>query len=372
MKPMTTSRSQIRLLITLFVCAGFVLVGTRSAMMQARTPYDKERLLKVVRLNALSTQEVVQAVEQRGVDFRVTPDVESEFREAGARPELVEALKNNYRAPAASSHTSTPSTPTNSRRSTNVPPGPPLSKNEIITLLQSGAPSERVEQFVEVRGISFPMSPEIARQISAAGGSRSLIGLISEKAVSGPSSNTNIPTGRMTTKTGPDYDELTDQAIAAMQANNSAYAIRLLQQAAQMDSSRATAYQLLGFAELYGNKNISSAENSMRAAMDRGGSAVFYVYHDHDGFFNTFCEGSFFVSKSGVSYKAKDGNHTFEAPDSLIKEAAVNGFVGAQFGAFHLKLKDASRDKGKTFNFAPATRQKAESNLIIRMIHAYS
>src|SRR5262249_10282877 len=146
--------------------------------------------------------------------------------------------------------------------------------------------------------------------------------------------------GRMTTKKGPDYEDLTDQAISAMQANNSVGAIRVLQQAIQVDPSRATAYQLLGFAQLYGIKDINSAESSMKAAMERGGSAVFYVYHDHDGFFKTFCEGSFFVSKTGVSYKAKDGNHTFEAANSIIKEAGVNNLVGSQIGAFHLKLKD--------------------------------
>src|ERR1051325_10367902 len=74
----------------------FVMMSWGAAEMQAKNPYDKERLLKVVRLNALSTQEVVQAVQQRGVDFEITPGVEAEFREAGARPELIETLKANY------------------------------------------------------------------------------------------------------------------------------------------------------------------------------------------------------------------------------------------------------------------------------------
>src|SRR5205807_379963 len=97
---------------------------------------------------------------------------------------------------------------------------------------------------------------------------------------------------------GPDYDDLTDQAMYAMQTNKGPYGIQLLQQAIRLDSSRPTAYQLLGFAQLYGAFDIASAEQSMRAAMQRGGSAVFYVYHDHDGFFNSWCEGSFFVTNS--------------------------------------------------------------------------
>jgi hypothetical protein len=354
------------------------MLGTIPASMQTRTPYDKDRLLKVVKLNALSTQEVVKAVQDRGVDFQLTPSVEAEFKDAGARPELLGALRTNYRAPAppprppASTGSAPPTNP--GRKPLNVPPGPPLSKNEIITLLQSGATPDRVEQFVEVRGVNFQMTPEIAREINSAGGNRSLVGAITERALSGSNASSApagpAPGNRVTPK-GPDYDELTDQAIAAMQANNANHAIGLLQRAAQMDATRPTAYQLLGFAQLYGRKDLVSAENSMRAAVERGGSAAFYVYHDHDGVFNTFCEGSFFVNKSSVSFKAKDGNHTFDAPDSLIKEAEVNGFVGVAYGAFHLKLKDVAKDKGKTFNFAPATKQKTEANLIIRMIQSY-
>jgi hypothetical protein len=71
----------------------------------------------------------------------------------------------------------------------------------------------------------------------------------------------------------------------------------------------------------------------MRAAIERGGAAAFHVYHDHDGAFGSYCEGSFFVTKTGVSFQANDG-----------------------------------RD---TFNFAPNTRSKAESQLIIRLISGY-
>lgn len=353
----------------------FVSLGLVTAEMQARkNPYDKERLLKVVRLNALSTQEVVEAIQQRGVDFQMTPSVESEFRQAGARPELIEAIQANYRPATAASTPSRPASSSNaSRASAGVPAGPPLGKNEVITLLQSGVPVARVEQFVEVRGVSFSMTPEIAREITAAGGNRSLLGAISEKATTASSN----PSSNVASASGPDYDDLTDQSVSAMQASDAGRAIRLLQEAVRMDSARPTAYQLMGFAQLYGNQDIFSAERSMRAALERGGSAVFYVYHDHDGFFNTYCEGSLFVTKTAVTFKAKDGNHTFEAEDTKIKEAKLNGFVGSELGAFHLKVfreleQQKSKDKSKTYNFAPATRKKAESNLIISLIQGYS
>jgi hypothetical protein len=349
----------------------FAMMTASVVELQAKQPYDKDKLLRVVQLNALPTSEVVQAIQQRGVDFRMTSDVESEFRGAGARPEVVDAIRGNYRAGAGSPPSSNPpnNPPNNPRPSSNVPAGPPLAKNEIITLLQSGVPTTKVEQFVEVRGVSFSITPQIAREIKEAGGNNALIGAITAKASEPPPSQPgpSHPTGRPV-PAGPDYDDLTDKALAAMQASNTNSAVRLLQQAIALDSSKPQAYGLLGFAQLYGNHDILAAERSMRAAIEHGGGAPFRVYHDHDKLFNSFCQGSLFVSKSGVTFRADDGNHTFEASRADIKEAKINGFVGAQYGAYHLKV---GAGKGETYNFAPHNRQKSEATLVISLIQSY-
>lgn len=357
------------------------LLMTGAAQMQSgKNPYDKERLLKVVSLNALSTQEIVQAIEQRGVDFQINAGVEAEFKQAGARPELIEAMRRSYRpktAPPANTPSNPPSntTPKSNLNPSNttakVPPGPPLSKNEIVTLLQSGLPVARVEQFVEVRGVNFALNAQVSKEITAAGGNRSLLGAIGEKAPVA-SNNPSPPVKSVTTPAGPDYDDLTDQAISAMQANNAAGAIRLLQKAVTMDAGRPTAYQLMGFAYLYGNKDITSAETQMRAALDRNGVATFRVYHDHDGFFKTYCLGTFFVGKAGLTFKADDGNHTFEAAKATIKEVEVNDFMGSSYGAFHVKVfQDDKKKSTKNFNFAPATTKKDESKLVVSLVKSY-
>ena len=349
----------------------FAMMTASVVELQAKQPYDKDKLLRVVQLNALPTSEVVQAIQQRGVDFRMTSDVESEFRGAGARPEVVDAIRGNYRAGAGSPPPSNPpnNPPNNPRPSSNVPAGPPLAKNEIITLLQSGVPTTKVEQFVEVRGVSFSITPQIAREIKEAGGNNALIGAITAKASEPPPSQPgpSHPTGRPV-PAGPDYDDLTDKALAAMQASNTNSAVRLLQQAIALDSSKPQAYGLLGFAQLYGNHDILAAERSMRAAIEHGGGAPFRVYHDHDKLFNSFCQGSLFVSKSAVTFRADDGNHTFEASRADIKEAKINGFVGAQYGAYHLKV---GAGKGETYNFAPHNKQKSEATLVISLIQSY-
>jgi hypothetical protein len=359
------------------------LLMTGAAHMQsAKNPYDKDRLLKVVSLNALSTQEIVQAIEQRGVDFQLNTSIEAEFKQAGARPELIEAMRRSYR-PKTPPPTNNPSNPPSntppksnlnpSNSTAKVPPGPPLSKNEIVTLLQSGLPVARVEQFVDVRGVNFALNAQISKEITAAGGNRSLLGAIGEKAP--VASNNSAPPVKSVSppvNAGPDYDDLTDQAISAMQTNNSAGAIRLLQKAVTMDTARPTAYQLLGFAYLYGNKDITSAETNMRAALDRNGVATFRVYHDHDGFFKTYCLGTFFVGKAGLTFKADDGNHTFEAEKVKIKEVEVNDFMGSEYGAFHVKVfQDEKKKSSKNFNFAPATTKKDESKLVVSLVKSY-
>ena len=108
----------------------------------------------------------------------------------------------------------------------------------------------------------------------------------------------------------------------------------------------------------------------MRAAIERGGSAAFRVVHDHDGGFNQYCEGSFFVSKSRVSFVANDGRDTFEAEDGNIKEVKTNRLVGANLGAFHVKPVQRINNRDN-FNFAPLSTNKAEAQLLIRLVEGY-
>jgi len=459
-----------------FAIVVFAIGPPVSAEPQGETPYDKERMLKVVRLNALSTREIVQAIQRRGVSFQMTPAVEAEFRAVNTPASVLEALRSNYRPAAARPATNTPVRPAN-RPTSNTPGGPPLGKNEIVTLLQNGVSASRVEQLVEARGVDFTLNPEITREIMSAGGTRSLVGAISEKSTSsssntasgssdaysgigasmedraiggqsyifitgtapnspaaraglvrgdrlvsvdgqsvagrttdniinlvrGPSGSTvTLAVERAATKrvetlkimremtstaampnnsnSGPNYDDLTDQATTAIATALTAsdisagnYGLSLLQQALRLDPSRPTAYQLLGYLQLYGFHNIVLAEQSMRAAIERGGSAVFFVAHDDGGVFSQSCTGSFFVSKTSVSYKASNSDHAFETDKAKIQEAKLNSIVGANLNAFHLKvmLNDGGKEKSKTFNFAPATSSKEESNLVVNLIRSY-
>ncbi len=368
----------------LLLAAAAALLLAATAAAQTTKPISREGLVKSVRINGLTTRELVQQIERRGVGFEMTSDAEAELRGAGARPEIIEAARANYRpgsaAPAVAArpaNSSPPARPANSSASlSSVPDGPALSKSEIVTMLQGGIAPARVEQFVEKRGVTFRLTRDDAQEITAAGGNRSLIGAITEKAPDesaggngsgGAPSPFAEPAGA---SAAPTYDDLIDRSTSAVAANDFAGAIRLAQQAAQLDPQQPQAYSIIGTLSLYYSQNVSTAEQAMRAAIERGGSAVFHVYHDHNGSFGQYCEGSFFVSKAGVQFKANDGQDTFETIDTNIKEAKVNAFVGSEVGAFHIKpvQKINGRDN---FNFAPLSRAKAESQLIIRMIQAF-
>ncbi|PYS97870.1 MAG: hypothetical protein DMF65_10780, partial [Acidobacteria bacterium] len=79
---------QLRLVATLSVAAAALLLFHAAAWAQAAKPISREGLVKAVRINGLSTAELIQQIQTRGVSFQMTPDAEAELRSAGARPEV--------------------------------------------------------------------------------------------------------------------------------------------------------------------------------------------------------------------------------------------------------------------------------------------
>jgi tetratricopeptide (TPR) repeat protein len=86
---------------SLALLAAALLLFPAAGAAQAKKPITREGLVKAVRINGLSTDEIVQQVQSRGVSFQMTADAEAELRAAGARPEVINAARANYR-PGAS------------------------------------------------------------------------------------------------------------------------------------------------------------------------------------------------------------------------------------------------------------------------------
>jgi hypothetical protein len=350
----------------LSLLAGCLIILTAAVGASAQykgSPVKKDKLVNVLKSRQLQTREIVRVIKSNGVDFQVSEDVEEELVGAGARPEVIAAAKANYRAPVGVARNNT----------TNAAPskftGDPITKDAIITLLQNGVPDAQVRKNVGARGVNFKPSPTDQQQIRNAGGTVALINLIAASYVN---PNQNAAANNDTAANGSDkYDELVEKAVVQYDSSKDVKgAISTLQQAISTDANEARAYQQLGYMYLYGQKNFAEAEKYMQEAINRGGSAVFRVFHDHGALMTSVCQGSLFIAKDTVRFESDDNIHTFEAADTDIKEAKMNNRFAAMFnakaGAFRVVLK--SGDKNKNFNFAPLTDSPKESEMIVRLI----
>ena len=90
--------SRVSFVALCVACAALVLAGAAST--QTKKPISKQGLVNAVKINGLSTSELVAQIQRRGVDFEMSASDESDLQSVGARPEVIEAARNNYR-PAA-------------------------------------------------------------------------------------------------------------------------------------------------------------------------------------------------------------------------------------------------------------------------------
>jgi hypothetical protein len=159
------TKLMIRVLLTLVCVAAMCLAQVK--------PITKKGLVDALKIGGLTQPELVQFVKQRGVDFRLTPSDEGELKTAGASADLLAAVKSSYRAVPATP----PQTQTQAQAPASIKSGPakPLTKTEIVTLLQVGTPSDRIVQLARSRGIGFRVTPDIAAELQTAGADKSLM-----------------------------------------------------------------------------------------------------------------------------------------------------------------------------------------------------
>lgn len=330
----------------------------------------KEKLISVLRSKQLQTREIVAIVKSNGVDFQLTPAVQTELVSAGARPELIDAVRSNYRAVVAANKPATGKPPIKSKFSGN-----PLEKGAIIAFLENGITDLQVRKNVEARGVSFKINPQIANEIKKAGGSIALVNLIGASFVEARNTNNSVasnPVVPAVPSVSDVYDGLIDKAVDLYDNKKDKQgALTSLQEAVKLDAGNARAYQLLGFMNLYGFSNFAEAERNMKESLARGGSAVFRVFHDHNGVFSDTCQGSLYVSNDTVRFESDNNVHTFQTADSDIQKIKTNSAFKRAFqnknGSFQIVLKSTEKD-GTKYSFAPLTDNINESKMIIRLI----
>src|SRR4051812_44906470 len=85
--------------------AAAALLALSPSAQTTKKPISRQGLVNAVKINGLSTTELIGEIRTRGVTFEMTADAEQELRSVGARPEVIEAARDNYRAPAVASST---------------------------------------------------------------------------------------------------------------------------------------------------------------------------------------------------------------------------------------------------------------------------
>ncbi len=261
--------------------AGFVLLLLFGSILYAQeykgSPVKKDRLIKALRSKQLQTRDIVTIIRSNGVNFALTPKIREALVEAGARPEVIQAIDENLRLPLE-----------------------------------------------EKEGIA----------------------------------------------TEEDYDDLIDQAIFVYKdKNNPRGAVQFLQAAAKIRPEESAAYQMLGFVNLYGLKNLPQAKKYMRESVTKGGSAVFRVYHDDGDDFEKRCTGSLYISPESIRFESDDNIHTFETSTnsvSRIKLDTESSKVWKKHPIFKVFLK-IGETKTK-FRFAPVSGKTEESKMAAQIV----
>jgi TonB family protein len=133
---------------------------------QTPKPIDREGLMEAVKLGGLGPQEIVGIIKDFGVDFRLTAEDEKQLRKLGADQRVIEAVKGNYKG------VEEPAEPL------VLPEGPPLTREQVVLVLQAGVEPGVLVKLLYLRGAAFMADRAAAGEILAAGGDKMVIGAV--------------------------------------------------------------------------------------------------------------------------------------------------------------------------------------------------
>jgi hypothetical protein len=254
--------------------------------------------------------------------------------------------------------------------------GAPVKKDRLVKALRSKQLQTRdIVTVINSNGVDFTLTPETKRALISAGARPEVIKAVSDNLRSANDDNTfagNRRSNRTKKPLPPDYDDLLDQAMFFYKdQKNPKGAVQFLETAVRLNPKKPEAYQMLGFVNLYGLNNPSSAEKLMREAITNGGSAVFRVYHDDSGSFNGRCSGSLYISPDSIRFESDDNRHTFETSSVNIDKFKLDTESNRNWknhSVFKVILKIGKSDM--KFRFAPISGKEVESEMVERFVYA--
>lgn len=336
--------------IIVFASLSECVAWPTQASAQINDPIKKENLLTALRLKEAPQAELIKAVKRYGVDFEISAEDVETLRRNGAGPALIEAIRANYRAGTGGNAKPEPSAllgvkPASPAPFKNddeaaaivIPDGPPLSMDELLDMLNRRSPAPVVEKYVEKRGISFYVTPEVATRIKAAGGTNALLGLMAVK----------------TQTAGPAYEELLQAARFYSFSTNAERAADAIRLAKQLAPDRPNAY--FWQAQIYWlAKNVDAAAQELIEAIKRGREHSFDVSQEKK------TNGKLIIIKSGVSFTHSAGRGV------LMPTKAKNP---GRDGKFQLEVSDSGKIKTRTYYCL--SRSYEEASLIVKLMERW-
>ncbi len=92
------NRLKLRSIIKITLACFLILVNAVNLFAQYRgAPVKKDRLIKALRSKQLQTNDIVAVIKSNGVDFMLTAEIKKILISAGARPEVINAVADNFR-----------------------------------------------------------------------------------------------------------------------------------------------------------------------------------------------------------------------------------------------------------------------------------
>ncbi|HEY8558909.1 MAG TPA: tetratricopeptide repeat protein [Pyrinomonadaceae bacterium] len=255
--------------------------------------------------------------------------------------------------------------------------GAPVKKDRLIKALRSKQLQTRdIVTVISSNGVDFRLTAETRQLLIAAGARPEVIRAVADNLrIASNDSNTFAKTrkpNRLKKPLPPDYGDLLDRAMFSYKdQKNPQGAVQFLETAVRLNPKKPEAYQMLGFVNLYGLNNAAAAEKLMREAVTNGGSAVFRVYHDDSGSFNSRCSGSLYISPETIRFESDDNRHTFETSVVNIDKFKLDTESNRGWKnhtVFKVLLKIGKSDM--KFRFAPITGKEVESQMVERFVYA--
>lgn len=80
--------------VLMLLCASAAVVAQESTK-----PITEKGLMGALTIGGLKSKELAEIIDRRGVDFALTKELEQQLRDAGATPEVIEAVRTHYHPP---------------------------------------------------------------------------------------------------------------------------------------------------------------------------------------------------------------------------------------------------------------------------------